>query len=145
VGVAVEDAVARYRSGASAKLDRRFDCGHRARRRIEVHAIYGAGFAEELFFRGYLFERLAKLWGKGAAATLATIILTTALFAAAHWQQGWFGIVNAGITGLALAIVYLICGRKLWVPMVMHAAFDLTAAAMIYFDAETTVSHLVFK
>ena len=110
-----------------------------------VYAIIGAGFAEELVFRGYLFERFRKLLGPGAGATLATVIIVTALFAVAHWQQGVFGIVNALFTGLAIAIVFLICKRKLWVPIVAHAAFDLTALWMIYFNLETKVSHLVFK
>lgn len=29
--------------------------------------------------------------------------------------------------------------------MVAHAAFDLTALAIIYLDLESTVAHLVFK
>lgn len=112
---------------------------------LAAYAIYGAGFAEELFFRGYLFERGKKLFGDSAFATFATVILTTALFAVAHWQQGVYGIANAGLVGFVLAVAYLICKRRLWVPMITHAAFDLTAAAMIYYDAETAVSHLIFK
>ena len=110
-----------------------------------AYVIVGAGFSEELVYRGYLFERLGKLIGKGALATIATVVITTALFAVSHWQQGIFGIVNAGITGIAVALVYLACRRRLFVPMVMHAAFDITAAAMIYLNLETEVSHLVFK
>ena len=109
-----------------------------------VYAIFGAGFAEELFFRGYLFERSAKLFGTGALATALTVIIVTAFFAAAHWQQGWFGMVNAGFTGLAVAFVFLVCRRKLFVPIVMHAAFDLTALWMIYNDLEPKIAHLVF-
>jgi membrane protease YdiL (CAAX protease family) len=67
------------------------------------------------------------------------------LFGVAHWQQGLLGMVNATVTGLIAAIVFLICGRKLWVPVVMHAAFDVTAALMIYLNLETEVAHLVFK
>jgi membrane protease YdiL (CAAX protease family) len=110
-----------------------------------AYVIVGAGFSEELVYRGYLFERLGKLIGKGASATAVTVLLTTALFAVSHWQQGLFGIVNAAITGLAVALVYLACRRRLFVPMVMHAAFDITAAVMIYLGLETQVSHLVFK
>jgi len=112
---------------------------------LAAYAIYGAGFAEELVFRGYLFERGKRLFGDSALATFATVAFTTALFAVAHWQQGIYGIANAGLVGLVLAVTYLICKRRLWVPMVTHAAFDLTAAAMIYYDAETAVSHLIFK
>jgi membrane protease YdiL (CAAX protease family) len=112
---------------------------------LVAYAIYGAGFAEELVFRGYLFERLGKLLGNSAMATTLIVALTTALFAAAHWQQGPFGMINAAFTGAALAFVFLACRRRLFVPMVMHSAFDITAAVMIYLNLETEVAHLVFK
>jgi hypothetical protein len=41
--------------------------------------------------------------------------------------------------------VFLACKRRLFVAMVMHAAFDITAATMIYLNLETEVAHLVFK
>ncbi len=113
--------------------------------KFAIYAVLGAGFAEELFFRGYLMERLGRLIGDGAAATAVVVVIVTALFGAAHWQQGLFGMINAAVTGSIAAVVYLICGRKLWVPVVMHSAFDLTAAAMIYLNLETETAHLVFK
>jgi membrane protease YdiL (CAAX protease family) len=112
---------------------------------LAAYAIYGAGFAEEVVFRGYWFERLGKLFGKGAAATFFILVIVTALFGAAHWQQGLFGVVNALGTGFVLGIVYLATGRRLWVPMFAHAAFDLSAVAMIYWGLETQVSRLVFR
>jgi hypothetical protein len=30
-------------------------------------------------------------------------------------------------------------------PMVAHAAYDLTAVAIIYWDIESTIAHVVFK
>jgi membrane protease YdiL (CAAX protease family) len=110
-----------------------------------AYAVYGAGFSEELVFRGYLFERFKKLLGGGAAATLFTLIIVTALFGAAHWQQGWPGMINATITGFLLGVVFLVLKRKLFVPMVTHAAFDLTALWMIYYGRETQITHLVFQ
>jgi len=110
-----------------------------------IYVIFGAGFAEELFFRGYLFERSAKLFGKGAIATALTFIVISLLFGAGHYQMGWGGIVNAGITGAIAGLTFLVTGRNLWIPVAMHAAFDLTAGAIIYFDLETTFATLVFK
>src|SRR5262249_47247856 len=105
----------------------------------------GAGFAEELFFRGYLFERSARLFGKGAIATTLTLVIVTLLFGAAHWQMGWAGMVNAGITGFVAGLVFLVTGRNLWIPVALHAAFDPTAGAIIYLNLETPIAHLVFK
>ena len=112
---------------------------------LAAYAIYGAGFAEELVFRGFLFERMRRLFGESLVATLATLVIATTLFGLAHWQQGWFGMLNAFFTGLVLGIVYLAAGRRLFVPMIAHAAFDLTALAMIVYGLETRISHLVFK
>jgi membrane protease YdiL (CAAX protease family) len=112
---------------------------------LATYAIYGTGFAEELVFRGFLFERMRKLFGESAAATLATLLIATSIFAVAHWQQGVYGVLNAFITGLVLGAVYLAVGRRLYVPMIMHTAFDLAALTMIYFGYEIRFSHLVFQ
>ena len=49
--------------------------------------IVGAGFAEETLFRGYLFERLGKLFGTGAGAKVSIVLLTSALFASGPLLQ----------------------------------------------------------
>ncbi len=112
---------------------------------LAAYSIYGGGFAEELVFRGYLFERLGKLLGTTTVATLFILVFTTALFAAAHWQLGPFGMAQAVVTGLTFGSLYLATGRKLWVPMFAHAAFDITSVGMIYYGYENQIAHLVFK
>lgn len=112
---------------------------------IAAYSVYGGGFAEEVVFRGYLFERLGKLIGKAVPATALTLLFVSALFAAAHWQQGAFAVAQAAVTGLVLGTAFLATGRNLWLPMVIHAAFDLTSVAMIYYGYENQVAHLVFK
>ncbi len=109
-----------------------------------VYAIVGAGWGEETVFRGWLFERLGKLFGSNAAAKALIVVLTAALFGAAHWQQGLPGMEQAAIIGLLVGTLFAITGRLVWL-MITHAAFDLTAAAIIFFGAETQISHLVFK
>ncbi|HYV20990.1 MAG TPA: type II CAAX endopeptidase family protein [Verrucomicrobiae bacterium] len=107
--------------------------------------IAGAGFGEETLFRGYFFERLGRLFGPGRAALSGTIVITTTLFALAHYHdQGWPGVEQAAMTGLVFALVFA-ATRQLWIPMLMHAAFDLAAVTLIYFDWETAVAHLFFR
>lgn len=104
-----------------------------------------AGFGEETVFRGYLFERCRKLWGSGRAATIATVLITSAIFASAHsFDQGWPGVEQAFCTGTFFAVLYLLV-EHLWLPMVAHAAFDLAALAMIYWNLESQIAHLFFK
>jgi membrane protease YdiL (CAAX protease family) len=105
----------------------------------------GAGFGEETLFRGYLFERLGKLLGGGPGATVATVLVTSALFGLAHYPgQGLYGVEQATIVGLVFGTIFAVTGR-LWVLMCAHAAFDLTAYALIYWDLESAAAHAVFK
>jgi membrane protease YdiL (CAAX protease family) len=104
-----------------------------------------AGFGEETVFRGYLFERLGRLFGTGHGAKAAIVLLTAALFAMAHYHdQGMPGVEQATITGLVFGGIFAITGR-LWTVIFAHAAFDLTALALIYWDVEAAVAHLVFR
>lgn len=107
--------------------------------------LVGAGFGEETMFRGYLFERLGKLFGHSAAAKTAIVLLTSIWFGLAHYSvQGLPGTEQAIITGLVFGSIFARTGR-LWLLMFAHAAFDLTAYAIIYWNLETAVAHLVFK
>jgi hypothetical protein len=54
------------------------------------------------------------------------------------------GVEQALFTGLFCATLFVLAGH-LWLPMVAHAAFDLTALAMIYWDVESQIAHLIFK
>jgi membrane protease YdiL (CAAX protease family) len=104
-----------------------------------------AGFGEETLFRGYMFERFEKLLGTGVRAKAFIVVLTSALFGLAHASdQGVAGAEQATITGLVFGTIFAVTGR-IWIPMVAHAAFDVTASAMIYWDLESFVAHLVFK
>lgn len=105
----------------------------------------GAGFGEETLFRGYLFERLGKLLRPGVWARAFIVLLTSGLFGLAHYSdQGLPGVQQATITGLVFGTIFAITGR-IWLPMVAHAAFDLVALAIIYWDLESEVAHLVFR
>jgi membrane protease YdiL (CAAX protease family) len=107
--------------------------------------VFGAGFGEEMVFRGFGFERLRKLLGRSAAATVAIVLFTSALFAAAHYSdQGLPGVQQAAFTGLVFGTIYGITGR-IWMVMVAHAAFDIAAVAIIYWNLESTVAHLLIR
>jgi membrane protease YdiL (CAAX protease family) len=107
--------------------------------------IAGAGFGEETIFRGRMFERFGKLLGKSAGAKIAIVLITSAVFAFDHYSgQGLPGVEQAMIAGLVFGTIFAVTGR-IFLPMIAHAAFDLTAFAMIYWGFESAVAHLVFK
>lgn len=107
--------------------------------------IVTAGFGEETFYRGWMFERLRKLLGQSAAAKVAIVLITAILFASVHYaEQRWPGVEQAFMTGMIFGSVYAITGR-LFMLMVAHAAFDLTALWMIYYGLETRIAHIIFS
>jgi membrane protease YdiL (CAAX protease family) len=104
-----------------------------------------AGFGEETLYRGYLFERLGKLLGSGAPARTLIVLLTAGFFAVGHYrEQGLAGVEQAAFTGVVFGTIFAITGQ-IWVVMVTHAAFDLTAVAIIYWNVESAVAHFVFR
>jgi membrane protease YdiL (CAAX protease family) len=110
-----------------------------------VWATLVAGFGEETVFRGYLFERGTRLLGCGAAAKTVIVLLTSVLFAFAHYSdQGLAGLEQGAIVGLVFGTVFAITGRIIPL-MIAHSAFDLTALAIIYFDIESKVAHFLFR
>ena len=122
-----------------------FLAGNRAMLPAAVWAMIVAGFGEETVFRGYMFERLDKLLGQGFIAKPIIVIITSVLFGLAHYNsQGVTGVEQATITGLVWGSIFATSG-KIWFVMLAHAAFDLTALAMIYYNLETDVAHLFFK
>jgi len=104
-----------------------------------------AGVGEELVMRGWLFDRLGHWWGRGALATVATVGLSTLLFAALHLQdQGVPGAEQALVTGLAFGALYA-ATRQIAPVMIAHAAYDLLAVAIIYAGWETRLAHLFVR
>jgi len=120
--------------------------GNRAALPSAIYAmIVVAGFGEETVFRGFLFERLGRLFGSGNRAKALIVLITSALFAAAHFSaQGIPGAEQAMITGAVFGTIFALTGR-IALPMIAHAAFDLTALAIIYWDLEWKLAHVVFK
>jgi membrane protease YdiL (CAAX protease family) len=122
-----------------------FLAGNRAMLPAAVWAMIAAGFGEETVFRGYLFERLGKLMGTGRSTRTSIVLVTSVLFGLGHYSnQGIAGVQQATLVGLLYGTIFAITGR-IWLLMAAHAAFNLTALAMIYWNLESDVAHLIFK
>jgi membrane protease YdiL (CAAX protease family) len=107
--------------------------------------VFGAGFGEEIIWRGYLFERLGRLLRSGVGAKPAVVVMTAVLFGAAHYPgQGLAGVEQAVVTGVVFGGIFMATGQ-LWLPMVMHAAFDVAAVLIIYLNLESKIAHFIFR
>jgi hypothetical protein len=73
------------------------------------------------------------------------VVVTSVVFALGHYaNMGFPGVEQAIFTGLVFGTIFAITGQ-IWMVMCAHAAFDLTAIAIIYWNIEAEVAHLFFK
>jgi membrane protease YdiL (CAAX protease family) len=73
------------------------------------------------------------------------VLITSVWFGLEHYAvQGLPGVEQSTIMGLVFGTIMVITGR-IFMLMVAHAAFDLTALAIIYWDVESQVAHFFFK
>lgn len=91
---------------------------------LGVYTVFLVGLTEELAFRGFLMSRLARLFGGGEMGWVAAVAATAVLFGALHAAQGPLGVLNGLVLGLLLGMVFLRCGRNLWVVILAHSLYD---------------------
>ena len=107
--------------------------------------LVGAAFGEEVVFRGFAFARLRQLLGQSAGASAFIVLFTATWFGLVHYPlQGIAGVEQAFLVGLIFGSIFAVRGC-IWFVMFAHAAFDLTAVAIIYLDLETAVAHFILK
>jgi membrane protease YdiL (CAAX protease family) len=108
--------------------------------RMVITVVFAAGFGEELIWRGFLFARL-----RPVLRPMAVLAVSSLLFALAHVaDQGLAGAAQAFLTGAAFGGLFLGSG-DLWLPIVAHAAFDITAVLLIFWNFEASVAHTIFR
>jgi len=121
-----------------------FLTGNRGLLPLAIWAMVVAGVTEEIVFRGFLLERARALFGRSLTATIGFVIVTSLWFGLIHYfSQRWPGVQQAVVFGAIFATILVRTGN-VWMLMVAHAAFDLTALAIIYLGLEAAVAQLFF-
>ena len=94
---------------------------------------------EELLFRGILFRWIERFGG-----TWAALIVSSALFGASHLENpnaSWLAAVGIALEGgLLLGGAYMLT-RRLWVPMGIHAAWNVTQGEIYDIPVSGTPVH----
>lgn len=91
-----------------------------------------AAFGEELCFRGFLMDRVARVLGAGRVAWGLSLVLVSVLFGSMHSEQGMAGAVQEGLSGFWLGLVYLCARRELLLPVVAHGVSNTLAFVLLY-------------
>lgn len=92
-----------------------------------------AAFGEEMVYRGYLMNRVADLLNRTRPGWIVSLIVVHVGFGLAHAYQGLTGIIDEGLAGLLLGVIYLRTGRNLAVPIVAHGIQDSADLVLIFF------------
>lgn len=92
-----------------------------------------AAFGEEICFRGFLMNRLARILGESRVAWFTALLLSSILFGWGHTEQGVSGWIQEGLSGLILGVLFLCAKRNLVVPIVAHGVSNTLAFILIYF------------
>ena len=92
-----------------------------------------AAFGEEICFRGFLMNRLARIFGESTVAWISALLLSSILFGWGHTEQGASGWIQEGLSGLILGVLFLFSNRNLVVPIVAHGISNTLAFVLIYF------------
>ena len=91
-----------------------------------------AAFIEEMFFRGYLFNRLTDLFGNKRVGIVISLVVSSLIFGAAHAYQGVTGVLDTFLAGLVLGLLYLSSRRNLWLPILTHGIIDTFGFLLIF-------------
>jgi membrane protease YdiL (CAAX protease family) len=91
-----------------------------------------AAFGEEMVYRGYLMNRVAGLLGRYRSAWVVSLLVVHVAFGLAHAYQGITGVIDEGLSGLLLGVIYLRTGRNLAVPIVAHGLTDSIDFILIF-------------
>lgn len=79
--------------------------------------------AEEAFFRGFLQDRLVKVFPSTELGALIAVLCSGALFGAAHFAGGPIYVLLATLGGLGYACAYA-AAKRIEAPIMAHFAFN---------------------
>lgn len=91
-----------------------------------------ASIPEEILYRGFLIERLMRLFGTGRTGALLAVLVQALIFGLVHFQWGAGGIVMTSIMGLVWGVAFLLCGRNLWIVIIAHSMAHVLFVMQLY-------------
>jgi uncharacterized protein len=100
---------------------------------IVAVAWFGAGFSEEVLYRGFLMDRLERLSGLRGRPWLV-LLIQALLFGLPHAYQGLGGMMVTAMAGFWLGWIRNRCGGNLWGAIIAHAAVDTVMMGLAYAD-----------
>tara|TARA_A100001391_G_scaffold1033_5_gene1480 strand:+ start:36248 stop:36970 length:723 start_codon:yes stop_codon:yes gene_type:complete len=101
---------------------------------IVLVAWLGAGFGEEVLWRGLLMDRLSHLPAL-ARSPVAVLVVQAMIFGLAHAYQGVAGVLITGVVGLWFGLIRRMAGGAIWAAVIGHATVDTVMLSLGYAQA----------
>jgi len=94
-----------------------------------------ASIPEEIIYRGFLIERLTKVFAGNKSATALAVIAQSLMFGMVHFEWGVGGIIVTSIMGLVWGAAFILCGRNLWIVIIAHSTGHVAMVIQLYSSA----------
>jgi membrane protease YdiL (CAAX protease family) len=91
-----------------------------------------AAFIEEMFFRGYMLNRLIDITGSTPLGITIALLGNAILFGLGHTYQGLTGVLDTALAGFLLAMLYIISRRNLWLTILTHGVIDTVGFVLLF-------------
>lgn len=98
-----------------------------------------ASLPEEVIYRGFVFDRLERLVGKGIGSTVAIVLLQAAFFGVIHFHAGLGGILITFTMGLVWGLMYILAGRNIWPLILGHYLTDAYGVIALFMVQGSTI------
>ena len=92
-----------------------------------------AALCEEVVYRGFLQQRLERIFGNTGVGNAVAVAATSAVFAANHAVQGTSGMIQTFIVSCVLGAIFIRSRHNLVLLILMHGAWDTFSVAVMYF------------
>lgn len=97
--------------------------------------IVSGGFAEEMFFRGYLITRLQTAFKGLPLSPVLAVFGAGIIFGYGHfYYQGLSGWITTGMIGAVIGSLFLLYKRNLWPLIIAHAFVDALGMTSMYLE-----------
>ena len=94
---------------------------------------FTASIPEEIIYRGFLMDRLTRIFGSGVGGAVMTVLLQSVFFGSVHFAWGLGGMIVTVMMGAVWGTAFLLCGRNLWIVIIAHTTGHIALVTQLYF------------
>jgi membrane protease YdiL (CAAX protease family) len=93
---------------------------------------FTASIPEEIIYRGFLMDRLTRIFGSGVGGAVMTVLVQSVFFGSVHFGWGFGGMIATTMMGAVWGTAFLLCGRNLWIVIIAHTVGHIALVVGLY-------------